>query len=201
MLSVQRRVALFAALPLSVHKAMTSPDVDAILRGDPTEAIEAAKRIIVNDSATADALAGIAGDKDRNMWSRIAAIYALGFIDDTSTSGAVLVGILADRNETDECRSHAAEALAHVKHPQAVSTMEAILHRMNHPMSSTGAHTHLQKSAAGKREPSCKTSKRQILGVVPRRSHRRRDGGSIEPRIQACRPRHLVGRTIITHHC
>jgi HEAT repeat protein len=106
---------------------MTSPDVDAILRGDPTEAIEAAKRIILDDSVSPDVLAGIAADKDRKIWSRVAAIYALGFIDDASISGAALVGILADRNEPEECRSHAAEALGHVKHKQAVPTMEAIL--------------------------------------------------------------------------
>jgi len=60
-------------------------------------------------------------------WSRIAATYALGFIDDKSKSAAVLTRILANRNEDEEIRTHAAEALGHMEEPKAISVMERIL--------------------------------------------------------------------------
>src|SRR5665213_365456 len=103
------------------------PDIRAIMTGDPTEAIEAAKRIIEHDDVDVCTLADIAAKETCPKWSRIAATYALGFIDDKSKSAAALTRILANRNEDEEIRTHAAEALGHMEEPKAISVMERIL--------------------------------------------------------------------------
>lgn len=119
---------LSASLPLYMQSPMikSDPNIEIILNGDPLGAIEAAKRVILTGTADLDKLISIAIDKDKATWSRIAAIYALGFRDDERT-GEALVNILADRDDNEECRAHAAEALAHVRHPKAVSIMRSIL--------------------------------------------------------------------------
>jgi HEAT repeat protein len=104
---------------------MINPDIQRILSSDRIEAMEAAKRIS-GDIASSTDLAAIATDKTNSEWSRVAATYALGSIND-HVSGAALVSILRDRSENEECRAHAAEALAHVRHPEAVYLMESIL--------------------------------------------------------------------------
>ena len=103
------------------------PDVRVILSGDPAEAMEAAKRIIEHEDVDIHTLTDIATNETCAKWSRVAAIYTLGFIDDKSKSARALTRILANRNEDQECRAHAAEALGHMEEPKAISVMAKIL--------------------------------------------------------------------------
>jgi HEAT repeat protein len=101
--------------------------MDLVLSGDPVESIEAAKRIVEQENVDPSSLARIAADRNANKWSRIAAIYALGFIDDESKSAPALLRILADRDDDESCRSHAAEALGHMAEPKTIPAMERLL--------------------------------------------------------------------------
>jgi HEAT repeat protein len=105
---------------------MNKHDVDIISSADAVAAMEAAKRIIGAGDGDSATLADIVTDGTKSEWSRIAAIYVLGFVND-DLSGATLVDILKDRSENDACRAHAAEALSIVRHPDAISIMESIL--------------------------------------------------------------------------
>ena len=106
---------------------MTDRNLSLILAGDPVKAIEAAKRLIAGGAVDAAPLIRVAKNKKNRSWARIGAIYALGFADDESVAAAVLVEILGDRNENEECRAHAAEALGHLREPRTVATMKRIL--------------------------------------------------------------------------
>jgi len=87
-------------------------EIDAIFAGEPIEAMEAAKRLIHRHTATQlEVLIVIAGNKTLPIWSRIAAIYTLGFIDEDANSATVLRRIRYDLTERPEIRDHAAEAL------------------------------------------------------------------------------------------
>ncbi|HXA26897.1 MAG TPA: HEAT repeat domain-containing protein [Acetobacteraceae bacterium] len=102
-------------------------DIDTMMIGDPVEAVEAAKRIIEHDDVEPHVLIEIASNKALPKWSRISAIYALGFIDTKSKSAQALIRILANKGEDEECRSHAAEALGHMNRPMVVSALGKIL--------------------------------------------------------------------------
>jgi HEAT repeat protein len=108
---------------------MTQHDLDLMLAGDPVEAMETAKRLIVAEAMDPVALSRIAADKKNKSGARVAAIYALGFVDDPAVAGPVLADILADPSDDEECRAHAAEALGHVGEPPIVPLMQKILHR------------------------------------------------------------------------
>jgi HEAT repeat protein len=108
---------------------MTQHDLDLMLAGDPVEAMEAAKRLIVAETMDPVGLSRIAADKKNKSGGRVAAIYALGFLDDAAVARPVLADILADPSDDEECRAHAAEALGHVGEPPIVPLMQKILHR------------------------------------------------------------------------
>ena len=63
---------------------MTQHDLDLMLAGDPVEAMEAAKRLIVAETMEPVGLSRIAADKKNKSGGRVAAIYALGFLDDAT---------------------------------------------------------------------------------------------------------------------
>jgi hypothetical protein len=91
---------------------MNVNDLDAILIGDPVEAMEAAKRLVKqNDATDVTTLLTIATCKTMRLWSRIAAIWTLGFIDEDAVSVAALRRIQQDQSEDVRIREHAAEAL------------------------------------------------------------------------------------------
>src|SRR5260370_19915999 len=108
---------------------MTDRDHDVILAGDPIESIEAAKRLIAADAVEAAKLRDIAVNRKNRTSARVAAIYALGFSEDGSIAGPVLAEIVANPNDDEECRVHAAEALAHLDEASAVPLMEENLAR------------------------------------------------------------------------
>lgn len=108
---------------------MTQHDVDLMLAGDPVEAMEAAKRLVLADAVDPTELGRLAADRKNKPWARLAAIYALGFADDAVIAGPILADILADPHDKEECRAHAAEALGHIGAPPIVPLMQKILHR------------------------------------------------------------------------
>lgn len=94
---------------------MNVNDIDAILIGEPVEAMEAAKRLIAqHDIRHVETLITIASNKSLRLWSRIAAIYTLGFIDDDGASRSALGRIGRDKSEPAQVKSHALEALENV---------------------------------------------------------------------------------------
>lgn len=107
---------------------MIQSELPIILSGDPAEAIEAAKRVIAKpDRIDAKALAEIAAKPTNKRWSRIAAIYALGFIDVKSQFAPALIEIVLNRTDDEQCRAHAAEALGDMHHPNIVPTLAGVL--------------------------------------------------------------------------
>ena len=108
---------------------MTQHDIDLLIGGDPLEAMEAAKRLIIADAVDPAELSRLAADRTKKPGARVAAIYALGFADDASIAGPILTEIMADPNDDVECRAHAAEALGHIGGPPVVPFIEQTLHR------------------------------------------------------------------------
>ena len=108
---------------------MTDDDLDLILAGDPVAAIEAAKRLISADAIDTAKLRNVAVNNQNKIWARVAAIYALGFSEDELMAGAALADIVADSDDREECRAHAAEALAHLGEARTVPLMAEILAR------------------------------------------------------------------------
>jgi hypothetical protein len=87
-------------------------DIDTILTGDPVEAMEAAKRLISkNERRQIDRLMSIAAHRHNPLWSRIAAIYTLGFIDEAAVSLNTLRSLAYDRTEHALVIEHAREAM------------------------------------------------------------------------------------------
>jgi hypothetical protein len=118
-----------ASLPMRVSKAVTSREIKDMRRGDAVDAIEAAKRIIGSGNRIVPApLMEIALDRKLGEWSRIAAVYALGYARDPSGEvAAFLSKILKDRTETSKVRAHAAEAIGNLP----AEDMEALLRQMS----------------------------------------------------------------------
>jgi len=109
----------------------TRPDsirlVLRIVTGDPVDAMEAAKEIIRSRKPPSAAwLEEVAGDSSCREWSRIAAVYALGFLGN-KPSASVLVRILQDEREHPKLRGHAAEALGNLRERRALSVLRKIL--------------------------------------------------------------------------
>jgi hypothetical protein len=79
-----------------------------LFAGDPVGDMEIAKRLIARhpdmDFAVLDK---IAADRRQPQSGRIAAIYTLGFTDDTGVSQATLTRIASDVNEPEAVRDHA----------------------------------------------------------------------------------------------
>jgi HEAT repeat protein len=89
------------------------PDTaDAMLRD-----MELAKALIGRyPDVDVDALMSAATDQSKPTSARVAAIYALGFVDDDRRSVDTLARIMA--TDADPlCRDHAAEALGHLDVP------------------------------------------------------------------------------------
>jgi hypothetical protein len=104
-----------------------------LLTGDPVEAIEAAKKIIVRSGTLAPVLLlEVAQNEKYKMWSRIAAVYALGFLG-VKLSVPRLIHILEESREPLTLRCHTAEALGNVQDPRAVAVLERVLMRKEPP--------------------------------------------------------------------
>ena len=80
---------------------------------DPVDNFEAAKRLIAR-FPNIDIASLIATPKTRTQphSARLAAIWALGYVDTAGVSRAVLAGIADDPGESDDLRDHAVEALS-----------------------------------------------------------------------------------------
>ena len=90
-------------------------DFAAILTGKPVEAMEAAKRIIQQYPIDPAIFISLATNKGMRLWTRTAAIWLLGFVDDQGVSLSELERIVQDPNEAEQIRDHAAEAVGHIK--------------------------------------------------------------------------------------
>jgi HEAT repeat protein len=102
-----------------------------MLTGDPVESIESAKGMIgISASGLDEILIDVILDKRYSKWSRIAAIYVLGFSGKRTYTSA-LVGILNDVTEPTQIRDHAAEALGNLRSRQAVDALEKALRSKN----------------------------------------------------------------------
>jgi HEAT repeat protein len=108
-------------------------DYELIVAGEPGAAIAAAKRLISSNGADAAKLREIATDKENPSSARIVAIYALGFTDDGTIAAPTLAAIVADDEDADDCRAHAAQALLRLHAPGIVALMEEILTREESP--------------------------------------------------------------------
>jgi HEAT repeat protein len=104
-----------------------------IIRGDPIEAMETAKQIIGHKLEVDPAiLESISLDTLANKWSRISAIYVLGFLGDKSVVPS-LVRVLSDPVELLEIRTHAAEALGNIGDPLAIPSLIRELDKSESP--------------------------------------------------------------------
>jgi HEAT repeat protein len=103
-----------------------------MLTGDPVEAMESAKEIIgLGTRVDPMLLKDIASNKIYKKWSRIAAVYALGFLAHKASAPA-LIRILQDQRENAQLRGHAAEALGNMRDPRAVLALGKILSADEH---------------------------------------------------------------------
>ncbi len=101
--------------------------LEPLVRGDPVEAMEAAKQIIGGKFAADPAsLEAILLDRKSRKWARIAAIYSLGFLGERSVVPP-LTTILSDRGEPVSIRAHAAEALGNIGDAAAVPALAQVL--------------------------------------------------------------------------
>ena len=89
--------------------------------------MESAKKMIgMPASGLHKVLTYVILDKRYSKWSRMAAIYALGF-SGKRTYTPVLARILNDATEPHQIRDHAAEALGNLRSRQAVDALEKAL--------------------------------------------------------------------------
>jgi HEAT repeat protein len=101
--------------------------LESLLRGDPVEAMEIAKQIIGHKLVVdPQSLEAILLDKKSRKWTRIAAIYSLGFLGERLAIPALL-SILSDRREPIGIRAHAAEALGNIGDAEAVPNLARVL--------------------------------------------------------------------------
>jgi hypothetical protein len=104
-------------------------DYELILAGEPGAATAAAKRLISSASADVERLRDIAVNKQHASSARLVAIYVLGFTDDGAIAGPTLAAIVADHDDADDCRAHAAQALLRLHAAGIVALMAEILER------------------------------------------------------------------------
>jgi hypothetical protein len=90
-------------------------DLDGILSGKPFDAMEAAKRIIQQYPIDPTIFISLATNKRMRLWTRTAAIWLLGFVDDQGVSLPELERIVEDSSEAEQIRDYAAEAIGHIK--------------------------------------------------------------------------------------
>lgn len=130
---------LRSTLPLPLRRDLRDPDLQStrplerLMRGDPVEAMEVAKQIIGKKVAVdPGSLEAILSDRKSRRWSRIAAIYTLGFLAEGSAVPALLQ-ILLDHKEPIGVRAHAAEALGNIGETRAVPALGEILRGKSSP--------------------------------------------------------------------
>ncbi len=124
---------------MQLFKAMKASDLRGtrllmrLLTGDPVEAMEAAKKIIGGKDGLAPILLSeVAENRKYKPWSRIGAVYALGFLEfKPGTPG--LIRILHESKESLALRCHAAEALGNAQAVGAVAAIELVLMRDEPP--------------------------------------------------------------------
>jgi hypothetical protein len=98
-----------------------------MLTGDPMLAMESAKEVIGSPTAVEPSLLGeIASNKLYKKWSRIAAVYALGFLEHKG-SATTLIRILKNPHEDPNLRGHVAEALGNMRERKATVELGKIL--------------------------------------------------------------------------
>ena len=101
-----------------------------MISGDPVEAMEIAKQIVGGDIPVAPRVLGpIAADGQQPKWTRIAAIYALGFLGNRNFLPE-LRAILSDAKIDGEIRSYAAEALGNIKDKDSINLLRDVI--INH---------------------------------------------------------------------
>jgi len=108
-----------------------SEQIKLLLGGDPVTAMEAAKKLIkMHGQVDPEPLIRVLEDPRRHLWSRIAAAYALGFLEHRTNSGgaAALLRVLENSKEEVSLRSHAAEALSNLGATEAVSILRRLIH-------------------------------------------------------------------------
>jgi HEAT repeat protein len=98
-----------------------------LISSDAADAMESAKQLI-GGKATIDPvlLTEIALSPNYRKWSRIGAIYSLGFLGSGSELGA-LIRILENRRESSDLRGHAAESLGNLRHKEATDPLRRVL--------------------------------------------------------------------------
>jgi HEAT repeat protein len=100
-----------------------------LLTGDPVEAMEAAKQIIGRKGVLAPALLlEVAENRKYRRWSRVGAVYALGFLE-FKPSVPSLIRILQDSRESLSLRCHAAEALGNTQDSRAIAVIDQVMTR------------------------------------------------------------------------
>ena len=102
----------------------------SLINSDPITSMEIAKQIISRKIfANPNDLIKIASNRDFNKWSRIAAIYTLGFSDDDKQIREVIRRILEDVRDNIDIRAHAAEALGNMKDLSSVKSLRRIFEK------------------------------------------------------------------------
>ena len=117
---------------MTVSGTLTTRLLMRMLTGDPVEAMESAKEVIgLGTRVNPMLLKDIASNKIYKKWSRIAAVYALGFLAHKASTSA-LIRILQDQRENTQLRGHAAEALGNMREPRAVLALGKVLWADDH---------------------------------------------------------------------
>ena len=117
---------------VTVSGTLTTRLLMRMLTGDPVEAMESAKEVIgLGTRVNPMLLKDIASNKIYKKWSRIAAVYALGFLAHKASTSA-LMRILQDQRENTQLRGHAAEALGNMREPRAVLALGKVLWADDH---------------------------------------------------------------------
>jgi hypothetical protein len=113
---------------MKTAKLNTDRTLLRMLTGDPTEAMESAKKLIGSKVPPEPALLEqIASERRYKRWSRIAAVYTLGFLS-SKPSVDTLMSILRDGSDDPRVRAHAAEALGNIRDKRAIAALrEALL--------------------------------------------------------------------------
>ena len=91
------------------------------------DSIECAKKLIrMSPSGLHEVLVDVVLNKRYSKWSRMAAIYTLGFSGEKGCA-SVLISILNDATERPQIRDHAAEALGNLRSRKAVNSLKMAL--------------------------------------------------------------------------
>jgi hypothetical protein len=100
-----------------------------LLTGDPIEAMEAAKEIIGGKGVLSPTLIlEVAKSEKYRIWSRVGAVYALGFLG-FRPSVPSLMRVLQNSREPLSLRCHAAEALGNMQDAKAIAVIEEVMAR------------------------------------------------------------------------